>query len=237
MNIENMYVQSILMSRAAERIYKVAYLLPPAANAPRNQAFTIKLPVPTVLLNAQLLVEIIQTTPTSHRMVFMDQLQPLLNYMIAKWQKLSSFTTLEALQYKTEEILALRQVTLLLHTIYPTTGLPGERVAAPGFSLGASSDQFVVQKASILSHRFNELARDKGRKLYAISAKYDLQIAENLNRADPLASWDMANPTVFAQEPQLCFMPLHVQAFQQANPNVIGHYATLGKEKCVKEIT
>ena len=229
MNIENMYVQSFLLARAAEKIYKVAYLLPPSANVPRDQAYTIKLPVPTVLLNAGLMVEIIQATPISHRMVYMEQLQPLLNYLIAKWQLLSTYTTLEVLQYKTEEILALRQVTLLLHSVYPTVGLPGERVSEAGFSLGASTDYLVVQKARCLSNRFNELARDKGRKLYAISAKYDLQIAENLNRGDPKASWDMPNPAVFAQEPQLCFMPLHMQLFQQPNPNIIGRNQSLGK--------
>ena len=229
MNIENMYVQSFLMARAAERIYKVAYLLPPTAVVPKDQAYTIKLPVPTVLLNAGLMIEIIQATPISHRMVFMEQLQPLLNYLVAKWQLLSPYTTLEVLQYKTEEILALRQVTLLLHSIYPTVGLPGERVSMPGFSLGASTDYLVVQKARCLSHRFNELAREKGRKMYAISAKYDLQIAENLNRVDPNASWDMTNQAVFSQEPQLCFMPLHMQLFQQPHPNIIGRTQTLGK--------
>ena len=229
MNIENLYVQSFLMARAAERVYKVAYLLPPTTVVPKDQAYTIKLPVPTVLLNAGLMIEIIQATPVSHRMVFMEQLQPLLNYLVAKWQLLSPYTTLEALQYKTEEILALRQVTLLLHSVYPTVGLPGERVSMAGFSLGASTDYLVVQKARCLSHRFNELAREKGRKLYAISAKYDLQIAENLNRVDPTASWDMANPAVFSQEPQLCFMPLHMQLFQHPNPNIIGRSQKLGK--------
>ena len=229
MDIENQYIQAQTLAQAADRLYRVAYLLPPAGNVPRNQAFTIKLPVPTVLLNAKLMVEVLQSTPISHRMRFMDQLQPLLEYLMSTWEKLSIYTTLEALQQKPTPMNALRQVTLLLHSIYPTAGVPGERVNVPGFSLGASSDPQVVATSRLLSQRFTEIAKEKGARLYAISAKYDLQLAENLNRADPMAVWDMANPAVYQHAPQLCYMPTFMQAFKDANRSLIGHQKTLGE--------
>ena len=224
-----MHVQMALFAHAAERLYRVAYIVPPSSSIPRNQAYTVKLPVPTVVMNATLMVEIIQITPISHRMRFMDQLQPLLQFLITKWTQLSAYATLESLQKKTEVINALRQVTLMLHTVFPTAGLPGERMMVPGFSLAASNDQLVLQKSRALTSRFQELARQKANQLYAVAAKYDLQIAENLNRADPFATWDIANPAVYATEPQLCFMPVHMQEFKTANFSYVGHPKTVGK--------
>ena len=221
MNLENQYIQAKLLAQAADRLYKVAYLLPPTGDVPRNQAYTIKLPVPTVIMNAKLMLEIFQATPISHRTLYMDQLQPSLHYLVTAWEQLSPYTTLDALQRKSKDINALRQVTLLLHSIYPTTGVPGERVAVPGFSLGASSDPMVVAKAASLSAHFSAIAKDKASKLYAISAKYDLQIAENLNRADPLATWDQANPALFQYEPQLSYMPLLSRIFGQISLEII----------------
>ena len=229
MNIENQYYQALLLANAAERLYKIAYLLPPTPPTPRHQSFTVKLPVPTVIQNAKLMLEIIQATPISHRMRFMDQLQPLLHYLATLWENMSMYTTLEALQSKTGAINALRQVALLLHSIYPTIGLPGERIQVPGFSLGASSDPPVVSRAMVLSQKFQEIAKKKGSRLYAIAAKYDLQIAENLNRADPLAVWDMANPAIYAHEPQMSFMPMHMQHFSDPTHSHIGHPKTISK--------
>ena len=230
MNLENHHVQLTLLAQAAERVYKIAYLLPPVAGVPINQAFTVKLPVPTVLLNAKLMMEIIQATPVSHRMTFMTNLQPLLQYLLAVWEKLSIYTTLNALQFKTVEMNALRQVALLLHSIYPTVGVPGERCTAQGFSLGMSSDPLVMEKAYQLSAQFQALAKAKAAKLFEISSKYDLQIAENLNRVDPTARWDMSNPAVFEREPQLCYMPVHMENFKNPRHSPVGHARTLGKQ-------
>ena len=221
-----------LLANAADRLYKIAYMLPPKMGVPSNMAFTIKLPVPTVLLNARLMFEVMQVTPPSHRMAFMDQLQPLLQYLMGTWEKLSVHTSLDALQSKTVEMNALRQVTLFLHQIYPTVGVPGERMMVNGFSLGYSSDPLVVQKASKLTTLFQNIAKTKGDKMYSVSIKYDLQIAENLNRVDPRAVWEMSNPTMFGKEPQLTFMPLHMETFQKGNPNLFGKNST-GKLKFI----
>ena len=228
MNIDNIIVQSTLMAQAADRLYKVAYLLPPSANAPRNQSFSIKLPVPTVISNAKIMCELIQITPTSHRAPFMGQLYPLLQYLVTVWEKMHQFTTLSMLQSKQPEIHALRQVTMLLHTIYPTVGVPGERVMHNGFSLGMSSDPMVMEKTFLLTNAMKKIARTNATCLRRIAERYDLAIAENLNRLDPFATWDMANPEIYAEEPKLCFIPCHMENLQNPKYSLAGNSTTLG---------
>ena len=229
MNIDNIIVQSTLFAQAADRLYKVAYLLPPTENAPKNQAFSIKLPVPTVISNAKVMSEIIQITPTSHRTPFMGQLYPLLQYLITVWEKMHQFTTLNMLQTKQPEIHALRQVTMLLHAIYPTVGVPGERVMHNGFSLGMSSDPMVMEKSLLLTKGLKKIAQNNATSLRRIAEKYDLALAENLNRLDPFATWDMANPDVYANEPKLCFIPCHMENLQNPRFSLAGNSRTIGK--------
>ena len=173
--------------------------------------------------------EIIQLTPTGHRPPYMGQIYPLLQYLITVWEKLPTFMTLEMLQAKLLEINALRQVTLLLHAIYPTVGMPGERVTQPGFSLGMSTDPMVMEKSALLTDKMKARAKYQATKLYKIAAKYDLALAENLNRVDPFAVWDMANPDVYKAEPTLCFIPCHMEKLQNPNYSLAGNVKTIGK--------
>ena len=230
MNLDNIIVQATLFAQAAQRLYKIAYMLPAPSEAPRNQAYSIKLPVPTVMANAKLMCDLISLTPMSHRTTYMGQIYPLLQYLIGTWEKLPKFTTLEMLQSKKNEMLALRQVTLLLHSIYPTVGVPGERVTHPGFSLGMSSDNMVIDKTSILTTKFKTAARHNASQLYKVSSKYDLAIAENLNRLDPFAAWDMANPNIFAEEPKMCYIPCHLEKLQNPSYSLAGNVKSIGKK-------
>ena len=228
MNLDNVIVHATLFAQAAQRLYKIAYMLPAPSEAPRNQAYSIKLPVPTVITNAKLLCDLIQLTPTSHRTTYMGQIFPLLQYLIGIWEKLHKFTTLETLQANQSAMHALRQVTLLLHSIYPTVGMPGERVTHPGFSLGMSSDTMVMEKTLVLTTKFKLAARHNANQLYKVSTKYDLAVAENLNRLDPFATWDMANPNVFADEPKLSFIPCHLEKLQNPHYSLAGNVKTIG---------
>ena len=229
MNIDNIIVQSTLLAQAADRLYKVAYLLPPSGDTPRNQSFSIKLPVPTVIANAKIMCEIIHITPVSHRTPFMGQLFPLLQYLVTVWEKMHQFTTLSTLQSKQAEIHALRQVTMLLHTVYPTVGVPGERVMHHGFSLGMSSDPMVMEKSLLLTNAMKKIAKSNATGLRIIAERYDLALAENLNRLDPFATWDMANADIYADEPKLCFIPCHIENLHDPKYSIAGNSKTLGK--------
>ena len=229
MNIDNVIVQSTLFAQAGQRLYKIAYLLPPTKDVPRNQAYSIKLPVVTVIANARVMSEIIQLTPTGHRPPYMGQIYPLLQYLISVWEKLPQCLTLEKLQAKMLEINALRQVTLLLHSIYPTVGMPGERVAHPGFSLGMSTDPMVMEKSLLLTNKLKARAKYQASKLYKIAAKYDLELAENLNRMDPFAVWDLANPDIYGTEPVLSFIPCHMEKLKDPNYSLAGNVNTIGE--------
>lgn len=230
MNINNIMVQTTLFAQAAQRLYKVAYMLPPPDDIPRNRAYTIKLPVQTVISNAMLMCDIIQLTPVSHRTTYMGQLYPQLQYLINTWDRLSKVETLAKLQRRQVEINALRQVALSLHSIFPTVGVPGERVTHPGFSLGMSSDPMVMEKAALLTTQMKRVAKRHAKTLWTISTNYDLTIAENLNRLDPQAAWgEMTDPKTFENEPKMCLIPCHVENLHNPHYSLAGNTRTVGK--------
>ena len=159
MNAENQYLISVQLSHAAERIYKVAYLLPPPESMEQlPSSFSIKLPVPTVIQNACLMVNIFKTIPYSHKAFYMDKLQPKLQTLVHVWLTLPTFTTLKQLQQKPFELKILREVAKGIHEFYPTAGIPGERISHPGFSLTKSADPLVLSNTSALNQKVVQAA-------------------------------------------------------------------------------
>ena len=70
-----------MTTKAAERIYRVAFTIPPqtTVNTDGHALYTIKLPVPTTLNNAQLMLDIIQITPPLLRTEFYKLVEPKLS--------------------------------------------------------------------------------------------------------------------------------------------------------------
>ena len=166
MNAENQYLVAVQLAHSAERIYKIAYLLPPPENMEHlPSSFSIKLPVPTVIQNACLMVNIFKTIPYSHKAFYMDKLQPKLQNLVKIWSSLPTFTTLKQLQRKTYALEILREVANEIHQFFPTAGIPGERVSHPGFSLKKSSDPLVMATTSELMKKIVNSAINAGRLL------------------------------------------------------------------------
>ena len=155
------------LSQAAERLYKVAYLLPPPESAEESpSSFSIKLPVPLVIQNACLMVNIFKTIPYAHKSFYMDKLQPKLQTLVKVWTALPTFTTLKQLQQKAFEMEVLREVAKGIHQFFPTAGIPGERVAHPGFSLTKSTDPLVVSSTTTFAAKIQNAATNAGKKVY-----------------------------------------------------------------------
>ena len=145
MNPENHFLVMSQLAQAAERIYKVAYLLPPHESAEMlPSSYSIKLPVPLVIQNACLMVNIFKSIPYAHKSFYMDKLQPKLQTLVKVWSSLPTFMTLRQLQQRPFEMEIIREVAKGIHQFFPTAGIPGERVAHPGFSLFKSADPMVL---------------------------------------------------------------------------------------------
>ena len=233
MNADNHYLVAVRIANAAERIYKVAYLLPPPENMEQlPSSFSIKLPVPTVVQNANMMINIFKSIPYCHKAYYMDKLQPRLQNLVKVWSKLPAFTSLKHLQARNYELEILRGVAKEIHQYFPTAGIPGERVTHPGFSLVKSSDPMVtsltadLQKkilavstsAGIRIWRLEQISllliKNLGANLHQITMQFDLVISENLNRVDPRANWQITPRALFAHEPALCFIPTRMEQFQ-----------------------
>ena len=145
-------------------------------------------------------------------------------------EKLSKVETLAMIQKRQIEINALRQVAMALHSIFPTVGVPGERVTHPGFSLGMSSDPMVMEKAALLTIQMKKVAKKQAKTLCLVSENYDLTIAENLNRYDPYAAWgEMTDPKTFENEPKMCLIPCHIENLYNPRYSMAGSTKTVGK--------
>ena len=68
--------------------------------------------------------------------------------------------------------------------------------------------KFIVNPHIIISN--------SGANLHHITMQFDLVIAENLNRIDPRANWQMTPRSMFAKAPILCFIPTKMENLQNA---------------------
>ena len=136
MNFELDMRRIMMTTGAAERLYRIAFTIPPqASNHPMPWSlYTIKLPVLTTLNNAQLLLDIIQITPAMLRTEFYKLVEPKLHLLIKEWERLpKNLSLLNTYMYPVARM-ALVNVALLIHVSFPTVGQPQDVMARPAFS-------------------------------------------------------------------------------------------------------
>merc|ERR1712131_519662 len=174
--------------------------------------YTIKLPVPTAINNAQLLLDIILITPAMLRTEFYKLVEPKLHLMLKEWNKLPPrLTLIDTYDYPVARM-ALVQVALLIHASFPTMGLPEEVLAKPNFSLSRPSDHDTRQQQLLLAHRLNQAGARTGWSLYQHLLAFDTEIIQKVSSDEKVSISCSAPPAMlFAIDPQLCYMPVYLE--------------------------
>ena len=203
-----------MTTNASERLYRIAFTIPPQASDQQDLStmYTVKLPVPTALNNAQLLLDIILITPAMLRTEFYKLVEPKLHLMIQEWKKLPTrLTLMETYQYSVARM-ALVQVGLLIHASFPTMGLPEEVLARPNFSLSRPTDPSTRQQQLLLAHRLNQAGAKTGWNLYQHLLAFDTEVIKKVS-ADEKVNVSCSTPPamLFAIDPQLCYMPVYLE--------------------------
>ena len=215
MNFDLDMKRIMMTTGASERLYRLAFMIPPqAANHPMPWTlYTIKLPVPTTLNNAQLLLDIIQITPAMLRTEFYKLVEPKLHLLLKEWEKLPKHLSLiETYHYPVARI-ALINVALLIHVSFPTVGQPQEVLARPAFSLSQPADVQTREQQALLGQRLTQAGAKTGWSLYQHLIRFDEEIVQRVlaeEKADVTTSTPPA--MLFAADPQLCFMPVYLES-------------------------
>ena len=223
MNFDMNLKRITMTTNAAERLYRIAFTIPPqASNHPQPWTlYTIKLPVPTTLNNAQLLLDIIQITPAMLRTEFYRLVEPKLHLLIKEWQKLPErLTLLNTYMYPVARM-ALVNVALLIHLSFPTVGQPQEVLARPAFSLSQPADLPTREQQAMIGHRLNQAGAKSGWKLYQHLIKFDEEMMRRaLNEEKADVSYSTPPAPMFAVDPHICFMPVYLETKIEHNLNL-----------------
>ena len=211
MNLDIHMMRLAMTSNAAERIYRVAFTIPPqtTVNTEGFAMYTIKLPVPTTLNNAQLMLDIIQITPVLLRTEFYKLVEPKLHQLIREWSQLPmKLSLLETYTYPTARA-ALLNVAIIIHASFPTDGKPEDVLSGPTFSLSRPSNPKIQQQQSLLARRLNQAGARTGWNLYQHMLSFDKEMLEQLAKEDHTELIISTPPaTLFAIDPQICYMPV-----------------------------
>ena len=211
MNIDVNMMRLSMTTSAAERIYRVAFTIPPqtTVNTDGHALYTIKLPVPTTLNNAQLMLDIIQITPPMLRTEFYKLVEPKLYQLIREWSNIPIRSTLlETYTYPVARA-ALLNVAIIIHASFPTIGKPEEALAGPAFSLSRPGNPEIQQQQAMLAKRLNLAGARTGWNLYQHMLSFDQDMLKELNKEDHKDLVITTPPaTLFSVDPQICYMPV-----------------------------
>ena len=200
-----------MTTNAAERIYRVAFTIPPqtTANADGTSMYTIKLPVPTTLNNAQLMLDIIQITPPLLRTEFYKLVEPKLYQLIREWSTLPTRLTLLETYQRPMARSTLLNVAIIIHASFPTVGKPEAALAKPSFSLSRPGNPQIQTEQALYAKRLNQTGARTGWNLYQHMLAFDKEMMEKLAREDHNELAISTPPaTLFAVDPQICYMPV-----------------------------
>ena len=211
MNLDIQMMRLAMTTNAAERIYRVAFTIPPqtTVNTDGLAMYTIKLPVPTTLNNAQLMLDIIQITPPLLRTEFYKLIEPKLYQLIREWETLPTrLTLLETYQHPVARA-ALLNVAIIIHASFPIVGKPEEALAKPSFSLSRPGNPQIQQEQAVYAKRLNQAGARTGWNLYQHMLSFDKEMMQQLAKEDHNDLAISTPPaTLFSVDPQICYMPV-----------------------------
>ena len=211
MNLDIHMMRLAMTTNAAERIYRVAFTIPPqtTVNTDGQAMFTIKLPVPTTMNNAQLLLDIIQITPPLLRTEFYKLVEPKLYQLLREWAKLPQrLSLLDTYTYPLARS-TLLNVAIIIHASFPTVGEPEKALSVPSFSLSRPGNPEVQQQQMLLAQRLNQAGARTGWNLYQHMLSFDKKMLQRLSKEDKQELVISTPPaSLFAVDPQICYMPV-----------------------------
>ena len=207
-----------MTTNAAERLYRVAFTIPPQATVKTDgqTLYTIKLPVPTTLNNAQLMLDIIQITPAMLRTEFYKLVEPKLYQLIREWSKLPMrLSLLETYTYPMARA-TLLNVVIIIHASFPTVGKPEEALAKPSFSLARPGNPEIQQQQVMFAQRLNQAGARTGWNLYQHILAFDKDMLQKLSKTDQQELVISTPPAMlFSVDPQICYMPVLLERKMQ----------------------
>lgn len=212
-----------MTTNAAERLYRVAFTIPPqtTVNTDGQALFTIKLPVPTTMNNAQLMLDIIQITPPLLRTEFYKLVEPKLYQLLREWAKLPSrLSLLDTYTYPMARS-TLLNVAIIIHASFPTVGEPEKALTGPSFSLSRPGSPAIQQQQMLIASRLNRAGARTGWNLYQHMLAFDKAMLQQLSTEEKKELVISTPPaTLFSVDPQICYMPvlLEQKMMQPSSP-------------------
>ena len=211
MNLDIHMLRLSMTTNAAERLYRVAFTIPPqtTVNTEGQALYTIKLPVPTTLNNAQLMLDIIQITPPLLRTEFYKLVEPKLYQLIREWSNIPIRSTLlETYTYPMARS-TLLNVAIIIHASFPTIGKPEEALAKPAFSLSRPGTPEIQEQQALYAKRLSQAGARTGWNLYQHMLSFDKEMKEQLSKQEQNDLIITTPPaTLFSVDPQICYMPV-----------------------------